>query len=367
MDADHAALIFKSWAASEGLIQDAQGALLAPGAPDFVQINPVTDVGKQILRSKHVSAVAFNASEKEILVFTRRTAPTTKRMLKALPASVDDVAIKYRQGHQEIIGGPPAVPFGSPPYVVRQSAAGRFYACGSSVSVGNCRDAGTFGCLVRNATGQLFGLSNNHVTGSCSFAPVGLPILAPGVHDVAAGGLHPFTLGTHQVSLPIVTGAPDNVNASENLDAAIFTILNPDAVTSFQGMAYDTPTAAAPISPGMAVEKVGRTTGHTRGTVVAQMHGPFPIGYAAQLYGFAGQIYFEPLYVVAGAPSLFSDNGDSGSLVVNVAPDGSRTAVGLIVGGMADGSAAGGKVTLVLPLETILAKFAVSLVSNHNI
>src|SRR5271156_3688862 len=122
---------------------------------------------------------------------------TSKKLLASIPASVDDVAITYRQGVQTPIGGTPSVPFGAPPFVVRNSPAGDRYTCGSSISVGNFRDAGTLGCLVRDGAGVLYGLSNNHVTGSCSFAGVGLPILAPGVYDVAPNSLPPFTLGFH--------------------------------------------------------------------------------------------------------------------------------------------------------------------------
>lgn len=366
MISSEAARIFKGWAACEGLMADVAQTML-PDSPEFQEIEPVTEIGKQLLRSKQISGIAFNDAAQKIVVLTKRTAPASKRMLKALPNAVADVSILYRQGVQQPIGTAPASPFGSPPYVVRQLTKGGVYTCGSSISVGNFRDAGTLGCLVRDVSGALYGLSNNHVSASCSCAPVGMPIVAPGIHDVAAGGLHPFTLALHHAALPVVPGSPDNVDVSKNLDAAIFRIVTPEAVSSFQGSAYDTPHDHMPLSPGLAVEKVGRTSGHTKGTVVGQMHGPFGIGYSAALYGFTGQVHYDPLFIVAGLTGLFSDHGDSGSLVTTIDAAGTRFAVGIVVGGMADGSAPGGRSTLILPVEPILAALGVSLVTGHNV
>lgn len=251
---------------------------------------------------------------------------------------------------------------------MRQNAQGNnFYSCGSSISVGNNREGGTLGCLVRNAQGELCGLSNNHVSGSCSYAPVGLPIVAPGIVDVVANGLPPFTLGFHSAALTLVAGAPDNIQVSDNLDAAIFKIHTPGAITSFQRTFYDTPVQTMPLAAGMLVEKVGRTTGQTVGSVVSQIYGPFPIPYACHMYGFSGPVYFDPIFSISGQADLFSDNGDSGSLITHVDAAGERFAVGIVVGGMTDGSAPGGKVTLALPIEPILQQLNVQLVGGHNV
>lgn len=54
--------------------------------------------------------------------------------------------------------------------------------CG--VSVGHPQiTAGTLGCLVRNAKGQLFILSNNHVLSNSNSAQLGEPILQPAPSD----------------------------------------------------------------------------------------------------------------------------------------------------------------------------------------
>jgi hypothetical protein len=366
MDTATAARIFHDWAAGEGLLASPATEATSVAA-DFAAISPVTDKGKQVLRTKQVQAVAFNEPRREIVVFTRRALPTSKKALQNLPDKVDDVAVVYRQGAQDTVGNEVPQPFGTPPYVVRQTGGIGRYTCGSSVSVGNYRDAGTLGCLVKNAQAQIFGLSNNHVTGGCNFAGVGLPIVAPGIYDVVPNGLPPFTLGFHQAALGMVSGSPDNVDPKGNQDAAIFRIDDPTRVTSFQGTAYDTPNGAVALAPDLQVQKVGRTTGHTQGRVISQMHGAFGIPYNAPLHAFTGWIYFDPIFVITGSGGdLFADNGDSGALITT-GEGADRKAVGLVVAGMADKTAPGGRVTLALPIKPILDAFGVTLVSGHNV
>jgi hypothetical protein len=212
----------------------------------------------------------------------------------------------------------------------------------------------------------MFGLSNNHVTGSCNFAQIGLPILAPGVFDIVPGTT-PFTIGYHHRSLPLVVGNPDNVDWLNNCDAAIFKIKDENLVTSFQGTSYDTPLAASILAGGLDVEKVGRTTGHTKGKVLGQFHGAHLIKYNIPIYEFSGAVAFDSPFAIVGDTDAFSDGGDSGSLITTVDANGVRTAVGIIVGGRADGAHPGGKVTVALPILPILQKFGVTLVGGHNL
>lgn len=51
-------------------------------------------------------------------------------------------------------------------------------------------------------------------------------------------------------------------------DSGLFKIRDEAAVSSMQGDVYDTPTEVRALTDDMAVEKVGRTTGHTTGKVV---------------------------------------------------------------------------------------------------
>ena len=366
MHAQDAAKLFHDWAVAEGFIPDSPLPTESLTPEQSALIEPMTAVGRQILRTRQVQSVLFNESANRIIVLTKKAAPVTKRQLEKLPKAVDDIEVVYRQGVTNPIGGPPSAPFGGPAYVVRHVGGGDRYTCGSSISVGNIRDAGTLCCLVRSVTGELYGLSNNHVSGSCSFAGVGLPILAPGVHDVSPGGMPPFTIGFHAVSLAMIAGSADNVDATKNMDAAIFKIASPNLVSSFQGNAYDTPSTATAMVGGLEVEKYGRTTGLTKGRVLGQVNGPHPIRYNSPVYSFSGDVSFEPVFAIVGLTDAFSDAGDSGALITTVDASGLRTAVGIVVGGMNDGTAPGGKLTIALPIGPTLQALDVTLVSGHN-
>lgn len=362
MPIDDAARKFASWATAEGFFEGYGYSDVADGQ----YLDQLSDDGRRILRQRQVTQVGFDPVEGKVLVYLRRAAPG-KKLLEKLPSAIDGFALEYLQGVEQPIGSNHTQPMGCPAWRLRQSAGQNRYTCGSSISVGNYMDAGTLGALVRDQTGQLYGLTNNHVAGSCNHADVGLPILAPGVFDVVSGGLDPFTIGYHAATLQMSPGSITIVDPLQNHDAAIFRIRDENFVTSYQGDSYDTPAVVIPLTAGMAVEKVGRTTGFTKGTVQCQIAGPVPIAYAAPNYGFNGKVYYAPAFYIIGDADIFSDNGDSGSLIVTTQADGTRAAVGLVVGGATSGAAPGGKITIALPIAPVLARLSLSLVSGHNI
>jgi hypothetical protein len=89
--------------------------------------------------------------------------------------------------------------------------------------------------------------------------------------------------------------------------------------------------------------------------------------YTAPLYNFAGAVFLEPVFTIVGDNGLFTDLGDSGSLITRVDGHGNRAAVAIVLGWMNDGSAPGGKAALALPVEPILTAFGVQLISGHNV
>lgn len=368
MNAMQAAQLLHDWAFAAALIPDGPLSPCTSNPVDFNKIQGITDNGVATLRARQIQSLAFNVQDNEVTIFVKRSIPMSKKVREALPHTVDgSVQIKYRQGVQAPIGTTPQMPHGGPTYRVRAVGGLDRYTCGSSISVGNDRDAGTLGCLVADGAGEIFGLSNNHVCGSCSFAPRGLPIVAPGIFDVAPASLPPFTIGFFEAALPLVSGSADNVDPSTNIDVAIFRVADPSKVTSFQKDVYDTPAIVGSLMGGQKVEKVGRTTGHTHGLVVGQMHGVISIPYHAVLYGFNGPVFFSQMFAIVGVGDVFSDSGDSGSLITSMDPAGNRVAVGIVVGGMADAAAPGGKLTLALPIAPALQQLGLTLVSGHNI
>ncbi|MBR8303458.1 hypothetical protein KDW49_22375 [Burkholderia dolosa] len=360
---DTAALRLLRWAHTNDLLRpDAwyPGEAYENPALDPIQLQAIAD-----LRRRRVNFVGVNHARSEVTIYMQRAVPA-ERVLKTWPKTVDGYRLRYRQGVPTTVTAANVAETATPcaMHVVGGSA---FYTCGSSISIGNNREAGTLGCLVRDAAGDLFGLTNNHVSAACNYAPTGQPILAPGVCDVGPANPAPFTIGFHTRQLPMHMGDPTTVNVVDNDDAAIFRIADGGRVSSSQQNVYDTPAAAIGLAAGMQVEKVGRSSGHTRGIVVDRVMGPLPVGYHAAQYGFNGTAFFEPMFIVVGLGDRFSEGGDSGSLVVHTDATGTKYAVGIVIAGRDDGSVPGGKLSLIMPIQPILTKLGVTLVSGHNV
>lgn len=357
MSARETAFAFKAWAQENHLIGEEFPVQLdlnveeRDAAFDSLRI---TAASEYILRQKQITGVAFNNAQNQVIVLTARK--VAQKDLKVLPTTFgeENIPVVYVHGGNAQAGGPvqnipPA------PYALTQ---GGQYACGGSIHPARFVGSGTLGCLVRDANGVLYGLTNNHVSGMCNYAFEGEKILAPGHTDITAAGIDPFTIGYHFASLPMVPGVPDNVNVSVNQDAALVRISNEARVSSMQGSTYDTPANTWDLEANQDVEKVGRTTGHTSGKVLGQMAGAFAVNYQVPNLG-AQQAYFDSVFVVASAGAPFSQPGDSGSLVVaNL--NGEKFAVGLVFAGDSQG------LSYLLPLNPILTSFNVNLATGHN-
>ncbi|WP_375458513.1 hypothetical protein [uncultured Enterovirga sp.] len=324
------------------------------------------------LARKGVLSVGYNALANEVVVYT--SGRLTKAERAKLPeAFADGVNLRVSPSRLPTVDGRPPAPLDNHPGYVERD--GR-YCCGSSISVGNNREAGSLGCLVRDKEGTLFGLTNNHVVGGCSYARVGLPVVAPGVMDVAAGGRDPFTVGRFARVAPMISGDPQQVDFAVNSDAALVRILGKDLVTSWQGNAYDTPCkimsvsdmeAADLTSDKLLFEKVGRTTGRTIGAFDSETRGPERVSYKLSAWHSAWEgddiqmsIAFEGVMRIRGSHgTVFSQPGDSGSLVVaRIKESGERFAFGLLFAGVSGGH------SYVLPIGPVLDHFGVELVGG---
>jgi hypothetical protein len=312
---------------------------------------------KQTLMRRAINLVGYNEEEKKVIIFTHTKLNKGER--EKMPFHVaQGVTIEYHVGGVASVRGGVPAPGINYPYFLKDGAI----CCGSSIHPVNCLGAGTLGALVKDGSGKFYGLSNNHVTGACNCAPPGLPILCPGPIDANEDSISPFTIGRHTRLLPINEGTPENIDVSKNWDAAVFEIEDAAEVSSMQGEVCDTPSVVSMPTGGMRVEKVGRTTGLTSGTVVAMVATPLPVGYTIREYGVSKTVYFEEVAIVFGDGELpFSRGGDSGSLVMGYAPDGTRQAVGLVFAGNEQK-----RQSFILPLPPILDQLDVDLVYGHN-
>lgn len=352
----------RKWAVAKNLMPSLPSAVEATYVAN-VPAAPIVEEAETILRQRGIFSISFNNTDSSVWVYTKRR--VTMKDVEVLPADFAGCAITYSQGEIDELGDAPAEAQGAP-YQLSTVGAYSAYRCGSSISPGNSASAGTMGALVQK-NGKLYGLTNNHVSGGCSHSPPGLPILAPGVLDVAPGGITPFTVGFHDSVLSMVPGDGGNVHIAQNSDAALFLVANTGAVSSYQGNVFDTPSTVLEPLEGMIVEKVGRTTGHTIGKIVGRELVPLRVSASAPNYSYKAVVLMPSAFIVHGDNTSFSEGGDSGSIVVTRQIDGTLATVGILFAGGQDSKAPGGKKTYILPIGPILLRLGVTLISGHNV
>ncbi len=194
------------------------------------------------------------------------------------------------------------------------------------VSTGNefeC-SAGTIGCRVKAGT-NVYALSNNHVYALENNASVGDIIAQPGLYDTGCLYNSNNFLGNLSTWVPI-----DFNGGSNTVDAAIALTSTANLGNATPSNGYLTPnsvTVAAFV--GQAVQKYGRTSSLTKGTVN---------GTSATItvnYGVAGTATFVNQIVVTSRRA-FIRAGDSGSLLVT--NDANANPVGLLFAGNTPGT-----------------------------
>lgn len=184
-----------------------------------------------------------------------------------------------------------------------------FYCCG-----------GTLGALVRR-DGVVHILSNNHVLARTGLATTGEDDVQPGLIDSGCQSGSSNVVGDFAGNIvPLGTG---------NVDAALSVArTNVDATGSILDIGVPC-SAVQPAAVGLAVEKSGRTTGLTRGTVQA-VNVTVTVQYQRGC-NTGRKFYVTYTNQVNITPGSFSAGGDSGSLIVS--DDGSPNAVALLYAG----------------------------------
>jgi len=204
-------------------------------------------------------------------------------------------------------------------------------------TAGNYVFVGTLGAMVRDrATGATMAMTNFHVACVNNGWAVGDRMVQPSRVDGGNPATQQF-------------GALTRAVLSENVDGAVVTV---DA-----GHAWDYTVAgigdvagSTPATVGMAVQKRGRTTEHTFGTV-ASTDFTLSIDYGDGLgtRTLRHQIRIDTNTTLS---ARFSDHGDSGSVVMDM----SRNVVGLLFAGSNDGS-----MTFANPIAVALDELGVDL------
>ncbi|WP_380164365.1 hypothetical protein [Jannaschia sp. R86511] len=262
----------------------------------------------------------------------RHEGPLVARLVEQLRAEVGDGEVDVRR-----IGPVRALTSPAP-----EQLQGRLRPLVPGCSVCHEADtAGTLGALVER-DGEPFLLSNSHVLARAGLASPGDVVRQPGPAD---GGTAEDRVGV------LETAAALDPAAGNRVDAAL---ARPDA-----GIEVDVtgaPTATARLDGDELVEKLGRTTGLTRGRVTAIEVDDVVVDYGAGvgLLRFDGQIEVGG---AAGGPDgtagPFSRGGDSGSLV-RLADGGS--AVGLLFAGSEAGGDDGLGLTYCNVIDDVLTE-----------
>jgi len=236
----------------------------------------------------------------------------------------------------------------------------------AGVSIGHVDvTAGTFGCLVRRGT-EIFILSNNHVLANVNSGQPGDAIIQPGRYDggtpadkvAVLAEYIPLDFGGDTASCNIATGVEKALNwvaetvgsnhrliayrtaPGENLvDAALARPLDPAQFVA-EIFKIGWPRGVHQATLGTRVQKTGRTTGHTQGTIT-QIEVTTSVDYNGRMATFTNQLM----------ASGMSAGGDSGSAILDED--------GLVVGLLYAGS---GQATLINPIQTVLNLLKVELV-----
>ncbi|MGX9887427.1 hypothetical protein [Streptomyces sp. NPDC002276] len=206
--------------------------------------------------------------------------------------------------------------------------------------------AGTLGAFVRIAGHSgVHALSNNHVLAACNRGRLGDPILQPG----------PLDLGTFNDRIGALSAVVDlrEGDASANVtDVAACEIDEALAAALDVSFPYGVTGYIDP-EQGLPVKKIGRTTGETDGSILMFEIENLWVDYGDPL----GVLTFDNQIAIQGRDGeLFSDGGDSGSLVFSVDPP---AGVGLLFAGSDTGPQ--GPVTYANPLDLALGQIHATL------
>jgi hypothetical protein len=166
-------------------------------------------------------------------------------------------------------------------------------------------ESGTLGCIVHDAAGSRYILSNSHIIANYGLAAGGTPIIQPGPDD---GGASTDAIAQYSASVEF----DFNPGFNNQCDAAIGLVGNAAEVEPGIpriGIPALSAATTEPLSVGQSVQKVGRTTEYTTG-VIKDLNYRTLISYPKPGGGF-GTVGFRDQVLC----SKYSSPGDSGSLV----------------------------------------------------
>ncbi|WP_425163506.1 hypothetical protein [Candidatus Binatus sp.] len=207
---------------------------------------------------------------------------------------------------------------------------------------------GTLGSMVQDSSDNQYILSNNHVLADINKATPGDLIVQPGLPENA--------INCQQMPGDAVATFTRTVNikfsGKNTIDAAIAAVDPGDVSSEILNIGGIASSVTAP-SVGLAVQKMGRTTCLTTGTI-SSISGRFKISYGGgKVAKFVDQILINS----PAPPNNFGGPGDSGSLIVT--QDACPQAVALLFAGSGNEEQ-----TIANPISDVLSGLGVSMVGS---
>ena len=264
-----------------------------------------------------------------VVVFARKTPPAG-----AVPRDLEGVPVRTAVTGEVTALGKPSAGVNNTATFTPPAPIGV-----STGNIGEC-SAGTIGCRLKDANGSLYSLSNNHVYALENGASPGSACTQPGLYDVRF--CNPSSKNrTYNIIGALATFVPISFGSGQNyVDCAVSTVVStsgvPSVDTKTPSTGYGQPNSKTwfdvngttpPV--GLAVQKYGRTTSLTKGSIYAiNVH-------ITVDYGASGTAEFVNQIAVNSA-TAFIKAGDSGSLLVT--NDADDYPVGLLYAGNSSGT-----------------------------
>jgi hypothetical protein len=211
---------------------------------------------------------------------------------------------------------------------------------------------GTLGSLVKDASGNQYILSNNHVLARSNAAMAGETIMQRGYVDTVPVCSKNGTINVANLSKFVKLNFTGGNNV---VDAAIARVISGQVSPLILQIGTVSATTVNP-SLGLAVEKSGRTTSKTTGkigsiNVTVTVSGYGPCGKGTNTAVFVKQFLINS--------KTFSAPGDSGSLIVTQPPPGTKPKpVGLLFAGSPS-------TTVGNPINSVLTALGIKFVGSN--
>lgn len=204
---------------------------------------------------------------------------------------------------------------------------------GYSIGPNNISLGGTSGCVVENVNEEdrkLYVLSNNHVIANNNALEIGHEIVSPSYLDDTQHAADNIVAKLSKYE-PIIFSQPPIIIANQ-VDCAIAEITDLNLVSSYIYW-INKVKGIKTAELGLKVQKSGRTTGYTTGTITS-LNVTISVQYGDKTAYFKNQI----------ATTKMSNEGDSGSLVLDM----NKNAVGLLFSNTDD-------ISYLNPIDSVLS------------